>query len=218
MRYASLTAIAMGILAAHCGKNGLITPESPSGEGGRSSAGSTVDCTDAGAMAELQANVQTARSVSGVNGTFADSCDPAGNAVKYTCEVTGPCAHQGPCVQSLTGRVVSQNVDCAGACEAGACRARCPAVGEPMEYKVVGPGGASVTLESSTSGRDYACALGPQIVDPTYDCHATPAASLRVVVTDAGDAGAYCSSSSIHLVVGSTAVDPHCAYDCKVQP
>jgi len=173
-----------------------------------------VDCTTTGAP-QSQSSAAMSRRLHGTNGDFSDHCDPAGMLIKYTCELTGACQPQAPCVQSATGKVVSQTIDCAGTCMSGACLPRCPTAGESLEYKSVTADG-SATLQSQTTGRSYACHPAAIAPNPGYDCLASPQVGHTVVVTDSGDAGLYCTASTVHLVVGSTPVDPTCAYDCQV--
>jgi hypothetical protein len=174
----------------------------------------SVDCMGTSAL-QPPTTAATRRRVHGSNGDFEDRCDAKGMLIKYTCELVGPCEPQGPCTQTATGKVLSQTIDCAGTCASGACLPRCPTAGEPLEYKSLAPDGTA-TLESTTTQRDYVCQLSSVVVDASYDCRTTPQVGLAVVVTDAGDAGLYCSSTSVRLVLGSTAVDPHCAYECQV--
>jgi hypothetical protein len=215
MRCSLLLAALIGLSAVRCDRGAAVPSGSTAPDGGGAGA-VVVDCTDAGPTA-LSASSGTARRVIGSNGTFADTCDSSGNLVKYRCEVTGPCQMQGPCMQTVTGKVLSQLVDCNKTCSGGACVTRCPASGEALVYSSIGSGGRA-TLESPSSGRSYACTVAPVPVNPAYDCLATPKVGLMVYVTDGGDAGMYCSVPSVRLTVGSTAVDANCAYDCQVPP
>jgi hypothetical protein len=223
----------MAVLAVHCGTatkatspatgldgsggdaegeglDGGQTDAFVTGDGGEPS----VDCTSS-ATPQSTANVVIRRRLHGTNGDFEDQCDSNGMLTKYSCELMGPCQPQAPCTQVPTGKVIAQTIDCGGTCVSGECNPRCPTLGENLVYEGISADG-SATLRSGTTGRTYTCQLSSMVVDGGFDCRTAPHVGTSVVVTDSGDAGPYCVAPSVHLTVGSTVVDPHCAYDCQV--
>ena len=152
------------------------------------------------------------------DGTFEDACDADGNLIKYSCELMGSCQLQGACNQTPTGKVISRTTDCSGTYVGGVCSPPCPSPGEALLCKSIASDG-SVTLEEHLDASGLRIvSWRPAVIRASYDCSAMPQVGLQVIVTDPGDAGPYCTVQSLHLVVGSTAVDPHCAYDCQVPP
>jgi hypothetical protein len=94
---------------------------------------------------------------SGLNGEFTDTCEN-GDLVQYECEtrtIAGPPTDPAY-YTSVTGQVVSTNVDCGGRCTNGACPDTCPAEGDRLRCVSVAADGHT-TLKSISSGWTYEC-------------------------------------------------------------
>jgi hypothetical protein len=134
-------------------------------------------------------------STTGVNGTFADSCDESGNLVEHFCEL-GPCVAariaptggrggfpqggSGGIESCPTGNVISRTIDCGGKCESGACFGWCAEQGG--EFEITAVSGMNVLM--TKDDREYTCDV--VFEGAGFDCRSPSLVGRTLVVTSLG--------------------------------
>jgi hypothetical protein len=177
---------------------------------------------DAGATASGPSDPAVPDVVSGTNGVFSDACDAQGNLVDYYCETFNVCG-PGPnpsCQMYLTGRVVSQNVDCSGHCSTASCDSRCPAIGQRFHYAAVGASGAA-TIVNDSDGRTYACSVLYDNPNDSFSCTTGPTVGMAGTITSLGMHGSYCTGKgfgNIGVTIDGVSAPGNetCAYGCDI--
>ncbi|HEY3234949.1 MAG TPA: hypothetical protein VGJ84_09535, partial [Polyangiaceae bacterium] len=192
-----------------------------SGVGGSSGSGTGGSAGVGGASGALcndpdGLSPDTATTATGANGSFSDQCDSGGNLIEYFCEVVwdpGCFPNPDPSCRHLTGTVLPQNIDCAGLCVNGACAARCPEVGNTLQYLTVDASG-NASIKNLTDGFSYQCTL---IFDKAggFNCKTIMSGGGATVVS-LGLSDSYCTAAAL----GNIGVAPagysteECAYSC----
>lgn len=116
---------------------------------------------------------------SGINGTFTDHCTYDNNLIEYHCQLP-LCSKSAcvcldppecksfkcpPCVSG--GNVLSQEIDCSGLCENGACPSFCPENNEMLRYTYIREDRIKVELEGK---KNYSCLLTFDNKGDNFDC------------------------------------------------
>jgi hypothetical protein len=148
------------------------------------------------------------REYTGSNGTFVDHCE-GGNLVDYSCEI-GTMTANGQAFPYQTGAVVSQEFDCDGRCQDGACPDVCPQVEDVMRYESLTADGIH-GLTNLSSGWSYQCELFNSWQD--YDCEGIePGTELTVILAPSPSS---CPTVAYGLLGLGAGTQSYCGYyDC----
>lgn len=191
------------------GTGGIVVTGGAVGSGGTTGG----SCTDPDGLAP-----DTKTTATGTNGSFTDSCDQSANLIEYYCEFVydpGCFPNPDPGCGHFTGAVLARNIDCAGNCLNGACVARCPRVGDSLQYLSVDVSG-NAGIKNLRDSRSYQCTL---LFDAMggINCKAV-ASGLSATVYSLGLSDQYCTAAAfgnIGVSVGTSTIED-CAYSCTI--
>jgi hypothetical protein len=199
-------------------------PDSPLPPSPEAGAPAVLTCTpDAGAAStNTPDDPSTPSEVHATNGTFIDSCTPAGDLTDYTCEAVAVCG-PGPnprCDAYETGRATPNAVDCAGHCINGACDGRCPTFNQVLRFVTVSPSGDAV-LDNTIDGRRYTCSVSFDSPHDTFDCKTGPQPGMTATITSLGLHGSYCTGANfggfgVKFANVANPDNESCTYACSV--